>query len=270
LHELSSIIMFDRDSQFISLIWKKICEILKINLKLSTAFYLETNEQSEIANQEIKKYLRNYCNYQQDDWSNWLSMIEFIFNATIFAFTELFAFMTNYEFESRMSFDSFTKNNSKSTKKCILSRKDLNIIEKMKNIWEFTKKKLAQTQNIQKKYVDQKKTSSFEYKCEDMIWLFIKNIKIERSSKKLNHKWIELYKIKKISKDVCQLDLSQSMKIHDTFYISLLKSTSNNSFIEQIQSSSSLIIVENEKKEYKINDILNSRYHYNKLQYKVI
>ncbi len=63
LHELLSIIMFDQDSQFISLIWKKICEILRINLKLSTAFHFETNEHIEIANQEMKKYLRNYCNY---------------------------------------------------------------------------------------------------------------------------------------------------------------------------------------------------------------
>jgi hypothetical protein len=68
LHELSSIIIFDRDSQFISLIWKKMCQMLKINVKLSTAFQLKTDKQSEIANQKIKRYLRNYCNYQQDNW----------------------------------------------------------------------------------------------------------------------------------------------------------------------------------------------------------
>jgi hypothetical protein len=68
LHELSSIIVSNRDFQFIFLIWKKICQILKINVELSTAFHSETNEQSEIANQEMKKYLRSYCNYQQNDW----------------------------------------------------------------------------------------------------------------------------------------------------------------------------------------------------------
>jgi hypothetical protein len=130
-------------SQFIFLIWKKVCQMLKINIKLSTAFHSETNEQSEIANQEMKRYLRSYCNYQQNDWSDWLSMIEFVFNAAISAFTELFAFMTNYEFESRMNFDSFEEDNSNSAKKRVLSRKSSNIIEKMKNIWNFTKKKLA-------------------------------------------------------------------------------------------------------------------------------
>jgi hypothetical protein len=59
------------------------------------------------------------------------------------------------------------------------------------------------------------------------------------------------------------------MKIHDTFHISLLRSAITDSLTEQIQSSPSSIIVEDEEKEYEINDILDSRYHYEKLQYKI-
>jgi hypothetical protein len=101
-----------------------------------------------------------------------------------------------------------------------------------------------------------------------MIWLSIKNIKTERLFIKLNHKWIESYKVKKALKDVCQLNLSSSMKIHDTFHISLLRSASSDSFTEQIQSSSSLIVI-NEEEECEVDDILNSRYHYDKLQYRI-
>jgi hypothetical protein len=66
LHELSSTIVSNRDFQFISLVWKTICQIQKINVKLSTAFHFEIDDQSEIINQEMKRYLRNYCNYQQN------------------------------------------------------------------------------------------------------------------------------------------------------------------------------------------------------------
>jgi hypothetical protein len=38
LHELSSTIISNRDSQFVSLIWKFICKILRIDVKLFTAF----------------------------------------------------------------------------------------------------------------------------------------------------------------------------------------------------------------------------------------
>jgi hypothetical protein len=60
LHELLNIIIFDRDSQFVSFVWKSVCKTLKIDVKLLIAFHLETNEQNEIANQKMKRYLRNY------------------------------------------------------------------------------------------------------------------------------------------------------------------------------------------------------------------
>ncbi len=271
LHELSNIIVFDRDSQFVSFLWKTVCKTLKIDVKLSIAFHSETDDQSEIANQKMKRYLRSYCNYQQDDWSDWLFMIEFASNAATFAFTELFAFMTNYDFNSRMSFDSSDIETAErlSIRERVLKQKTSIITKKMKDIWDFIKKKLANAQNTQKRYVDQKRKFSSEYKTEDMIWLFIKNIKIERSFRKLNHKWIDFYKIKKILKEVCQLELSSSMKIHDTFHTSLLRLAATNSLTEQIQSPPPSIVVD-EEEEYEVDDILDSRYHYDKLQYRII
>jgi hypothetical protein len=50
LHELSNTIMSNRESQFISLVWKTVCRMLKIDVKLSIAFHSETVDQSEIAN----------------------------------------------------------------------------------------------------------------------------------------------------------------------------------------------------------------------------
>ncbi len=68
LHELSTTMISDRESQFISLVWDTICKMLKIKAKLFTTFHSETNEQSEIFNQKMKRYLRAYVNHQQDDW----------------------------------------------------------------------------------------------------------------------------------------------------------------------------------------------------------
>ena len=41
---------------------------LGITVKLSTAYHLETNGQTERANQELERYLRSHVNYLQDDW----------------------------------------------------------------------------------------------------------------------------------------------------------------------------------------------------------
>jgi ribosomal protein S17E len=61
------------------------------------------------------------------------------------------------------------------------------------------------------------------------------------------------------------------MKIHDIFHTFLLRKVAIDSFIKQIQSSSSSIMInEQNEKKYEIDDILNNRYHYEKLQYKVV
>ncbi len=58
LHELSTTMISDRDSQFISFVWDTICKMLKIKAKLFIAFHSQTNDQSEIFNQKMKRYLR--------------------------------------------------------------------------------------------------------------------------------------------------------------------------------------------------------------------
>jgi hypothetical protein len=59
-------------------------------------------------------------------------MTEFAFNAAVSTFTELSAFMTNYEFESRMSFDSVS--NEEFVKERIQDQKASDITDKMKDI----------------------------------------------------------------------------------------------------------------------------------------
>lgn len=57
----------DRESQFVAKIWDSLCKLLGIKVKLSTAWYLKTDGQSEIANQEMKQYFRSYVNHFQDN-----------------------------------------------------------------------------------------------------------------------------------------------------------------------------------------------------------
>jgi hypothetical protein len=59
------------------------------------------------------------------------------------------------------------------------------------------------------------------------------------------------------------------MKIHNIFHTFLLRKTAIDSLTDQIQFSLLLIVVNDEKK-YEIDDVLDSRYHYEKLQYKIV
>jgi len=67
-HELSRLIMFNRDSQFISIVWKSLCLRLSIKMKLFINYHSQIDDQTERANQNVEWYLRSYCSYMQEDW----------------------------------------------------------------------------------------------------------------------------------------------------------------------------------------------------------
>ena len=64
-----------------------------------------------------------------------------------------------------------------------------------------------------------------------------------------------------------RLQLSEFIKIHDVFHSHLLRKDLNDFLLEQIQESSSLIIIKEDEK-YELNDIENSRWYYERLQYR--
>ena len=104
-HELSRSIMFNHDSQFISIVWKSLCLRLNIKVKLFIDYHFQINDQTERVNQNIEWYLRSYCSYMQDDWFVWLFMTEFVDNNAISSSIEQLMFFLNKNFHSHMSFD---------------------------------------------------------------------------------------------------------------------------------------------------------------------
>ncbi len=105
-HDLSSFIVSDRDSQFISILWKFLCKRLSISLRLFIVYHSQINDQSEWVNQNIERYLQFFCSYMQNDWSKWLLMIEFVDNNVLSSVIFLIFFFMNKSFHSHMSFNS--------------------------------------------------------------------------------------------------------------------------------------------------------------------
>jgi hypothetical protein len=71
-------ILLDRGLQFISSFWKEFNSILGTDIKLSTVDHLQTDGQTEIYNQYLQKRLRPFVSYYQDDWSEYLPMMDYV------------------------------------------------------------------------------------------------------------------------------------------------------------------------------------------------
>jgi hypothetical protein len=72
--------------------------LLDVQQKLSTAFHSKTDGQTERVNQSLEQYLRIFCNYEQDNWRDLLSLAEYAYNNSTTSITELFPFYANYDF----------------------------------------------------------------------------------------------------------------------------------------------------------------------------
>ena len=98
-------IVSDRGPQFVSGFWKEFCRILGIERKLSTAYHPQTDGQSEITNQYMAQRLRPFVNYHQDDWSDYLAMVDFAFAALPQETTGASPFFVERGYKPRVSFD---------------------------------------------------------------------------------------------------------------------------------------------------------------------
>ncbi len=93
-----------------------------------------------------------------------------------------------------------------------------------------------------KKQID-KHWKKMIYKINDMMFLNSRNIMIARSSKKLNNKMLESFKILTEIEHAYWLKLSLTMKIHSEFILNLLRLNSKDSLKEQWNELSDSIVV---------------------------
>jgi len=68
LHGLLESIVLNRGVQFAVEIIKKLNQLLEIQTKLSTAYHLQIDRQTERINKELEQYLRVFINYRQEQW----------------------------------------------------------------------------------------------------------------------------------------------------------------------------------------------------------
>ncbi len=82
-HGLPDSIFSDRDPKFTSKFWNRLMELCGIKLKMSSSRHPQTDGASEAMNRMVENYLRCYCSYHQNDWSEPLSSAGFAYNSAV-------------------------------------------------------------------------------------------------------------------------------------------------------------------------------------------
>jgi len=94
-HRVPSHVTSDYSSKFVSHFFHSLGTALDMRLHFTSGYHLEANSQAERTNQTLEQYLYIYCNYQQDNWSELLPLVEFAYNNAPSATTGVFLFFAN-------------------------------------------------------------------------------------------------------------------------------------------------------------------------------
>jgi len=213
LHGLLESVVSDRGPQFAAELTKELNRMLGIKTKLSTAFYPQTDGQTERMNQEVEQYLRFFIEHRQKDWPEWLAMAEFAINNKVHMATKISPFMANYRKELRMGRDIRKKGKVESTTE---------FAERMKKVYKEAEVVLRKTQEEMKRYADKGRKETEEWRKGDRVLLSTKDLVFkERPSKKLMERYVGPYVIEEVvSSNAVKLRLLSSMRIHPVVNVS--------------------------------------------------
>ena len=155
-------------------------------------------------------------------------------------------FYANKGFHSRISFESNIIDYV-ITRKRLDVIKTQNIINRMQDVLDYIREKLNKTQLIMIEQINRYK-KNVTFKKDDLVFLNIKNIVINKSYKKLNDKMLDPFKIISIIDSFYKLKLFEIMRIYNVFHFKLLNFIVINSLPDQKNPSFKVIIVKDKKK----------------------
>lgn len=258
-HGLPDSVISDRGPQFASQLMKDLHSLLGVKRKLSTAYHPQSDGQTERTNQEIEQYLRLFINHRQNDWADWLAIAEFALNNRVSSSTQVSPFYANTGRHPRMGVEPRRNIKSEAAEDFAL---------RMKKVHEEVEAALNKAADEMKRFADQGRIETPEYKVGDKVYLDLSDIKTDRPSKKLSHKRDGPFEITKVvSPNAYKLKLPKRYnKLHPVFNVSKLRRYTPPQIEGQRSKPPPPIQVEGEP-QYEVEEILNSKLERGKLYY---
>lgn len=260
-------IVSDRGPQFISAFWDEFCTILGVKLRLSTARHPETDGQTEIVNQHIAMRLRPYVNYYQDDWSEYLPMIDYAAAALRQESIGVSPFFASMGYEPRTSFSWQPAPDGMSPSDRMNRLAAADRAKRMEEIWDFVRGQMLGSQERQRRQADRRRRE-IDFDVGDHVWLSLRDYPTDRRGRALAPQQAGPFRILERVGNAYKLELPASMQIHPIFSPDKLRKAAMNPLPGQQAPEPEPLNINGED-EWEVDEILAVRKLRNRLEYRV-
>ena len=210
-HGIPLSIISDRDPRFTAIFWQSLWRMWGTKLSMSTAYHPQTDGQTERANRTLEDMIRNYVGPNQADWDEHLPALEFAYNNSKQASTNMTPFQMNNVQQPHLPLSEAMKSKNDCSNPTAIERIELF----NKQIKEATQH-LLEAQQRQKKYADEHRRE-IQFKIGDRVFLSTANLRFVHKDKasKLLPKFLGPFPIIKVVSPVAyELQLPSELKIH--------------------------------------------------------
>ena len=257
-HGFPKALTSDRGTNWTSKFWRRVCELVGIQQRLSTAYHPQTDGATERMNQEVQTYLRAYVSYTQHDWSDCLAAAQLaINNRDVASLGGLSPFFATHGYHVNPI--QIINENSTIPTSTGKERAE-NFVERLVNVTAFMPSAMAAIQERFKDSTDKKRHPAPRYEVGDKVWLLLQNIRLEdQPSKKLGWQHAKYTVTKLIPPEVVQLDIPG--RIYNQFHVDLLLPAEENSLLSQTleDENPGPITGDDGKEEYQIYEVFRCR-----------
>ena len=218
LHGMPLSVVSDRDPRFTAHYYAELSTLLGIKLRMSTARHPQSDGQSEKEIQTLITSLRAFCNEHQDDWDDYLDMLELGFNTTKHASTGRSPYELLYGFNPRTPIDVAVAPFLPKVPAAI------DRAARIKNAISFARDRLLTAQQRQARNADRHRREA-AFNVGDQVLLSTEGLQLKHGTNKLCSRFIGPFAVSKVvNRNAYTLVLPPQLQaLHPTFNIEKLK-----------------------------------------------
>lgn len=265
-HGVPDSIISDRDTRFTSNFWCELAKVMRIRLRLSSAFHPETDGLCERANRTVIQLLRNDSNLKTNNWTENLTAVEMAINNYQQSSTKQSPYYLNYGIHVKLP------NQVNPTESSMPSVEQF--AKRMRDVMRTAGENMKSAQDKQKEQADKKRRETPNWEVGDLVFVSTENF---QGFNKLKEKFIGPFKIiGKLSNVSYRVELPIKYQVHNVFHSSLLKSSHENDSrlfpnrtITNVQPPAVKSVNNEEEDEWEIEKLLDRRRKRNRLEYLV-